>query len=672
MVKQCLYCGQPLPEEDARFCNSCGRAQFLSSAGSAGMPAPIRVKLPPKEYVRDELSSMRPEGSQPGRLPERVRPFQPEQPSQMSSRLPRRPGRLTTQETQAGGGKSGMAKNSSPVPARPAASTPAKTSRPAPAEEESTMVLPGWQEELERLRKERLASSSLPPKKKEDDLAQGLPAASQGSQDAPAEQKSETPAPSERAREKTPSDGFPANRPPRPARRPIDFHHQELRAKVWEQEPTLQLPQAYEEKQKSGPAPDSEQMPFAEVSLDQEKQDRPVADLATARWQAPLPATTQDEEDSEPIESTRSEALSTKAKAKDESGALVEREYSGDAFPKVEKKDESGAPVERRRPDAVSAKAEAKDEVEDLPTVPLAVPQVAKNAPEITIERTSTPAPRNTSAPATEDDIENLPTRKMPAASPARPRSPRPPAQLESKFDPTSMPPLPHNPASLPGDAAPWSETSPPQRPPSFTPVSPLPNTPRPEPEALAAARAKAPAKKRASGKLVAVLVVLLLVCGGGGFLVYYQLSSGGSILQPQQSYQITALGVSLSYPQHWSAGVDQAHNTVHFADSSQTGQINLSRAETNGRTLTQYLNQETTQLGITAPQSVPAITFAGTSWQQVRGNVTQKGATYTIVLYVTQHNGYFYALSCLSPLAVYAQMETDDFAPLRASFTFL
>lgn len=678
MAKQCIYCGEPLPKEDARFCKGCGRSQFPSSAGAAATPSPIKVKLAPKEISREDLSFPRQESSQPGPLPGASRSLQREQPPQQPSRLPKRPVRFTAQETQAGGEKPKVAKDSLPALARPVASTPAKTSPPAPAEEESSMVLPGWRKELEQLRKEKMADSPLTAEKKSDGIAQGALASSQRSPSAPLTSR-KAPDLLARAREKTASERLSASRVPEPPARPSEPPRSELRVKVWEQEPTVQMPQVREEKQEPGPAPAIEQTPFASVPFELEDQNKQSADLATTRWQTPLPSPPQDEE----------------------SGAQLEKQRPADAFEEIEQ----------------------KDEVEDLPTVPLAVPQTVKNQPQITIERSSTPAPKKWNAPAAEDDIEDLPTRPMAAAS-AKPRSPlppvaqqapanldqvagrpaspqrppaaqpmnaakapdaafessspgqrsgNPPAQLGSTFDPASMPPLPRNPVSLSGNATPWPETpQAPQRPPSFASASPLPSTPRPDSTALSDALSRAHKKKRVSGKLVAILLVLLLVAGGGAFLAYYQLSSGGAVLQPHQSYQVTALGVSLSYPQHWTAQVDQAHNVVHFADSSQTGQINLSRADANGQTLNQYLNQQTTQMGITAPQVDPAVTFAGSSWQQVQGNVTQKGATYMAVLYVTQRTGRFYALTCLSPLTAYSQMETDDFAPLRASFKFL
>jgi hypothetical protein len=94
--------------------------------------------------------------------------------------------------------------------------------------------------------------------------------------------------------------------------------------------------------------------------------------------------------------------------------------------------------------------------------------------------------------------------------------------------------------------------------------------------------------------------------------------------------------------------------------------------ADIGSQSLGQYLSQQVVQRGIIGAQTSPAITFAGTSWQQMRGSVTQKGATYTITLYVTQHTTHFYALALLAPTKVYTQMEQNAFASLRGSFHFL
>ncbi len=169
------------------------------------------------------------------------------------------------------------------------------------------------------------------------------------------------------------------------------------------------------------------------------------------------------------------------------------------------------------------------------------------------------------------------------------------------------------------------------------------------------------------------IAVVLLLVVGGILAALSYQHNQSvtNQATQPTQHYQNSALGVSLDYPQSWKVSADQAHNSAHFADNSATVQVDLRQAAANG-SLDQYLNQQASQLGITNQKVASAVTFAGASWQQLQGSINQSGATYTITLYVTQHNGHFYTLACLTLPPVYAQAEHDSFAPLRASLQFL
>ncbi|HET8844846.1 MAG TPA: hypothetical protein VFN35_25465, partial [Ktedonobacteraceae bacterium] len=155
MAKLCIYCGQPLPKDDAhQICTNCGRAQSPPSA-----PA-IKVKLPPKEFPLAEgvPAAWQAQGmfeAEPG--PEVPNLSQREQ--QAPSRLPKRPVRRSTTESQA---------NVEPplfeAAPSPFVNTPPKgeVTLPLQADEpSSTMVLPGWQEELALLRQELSASSTI-------------------------------------------------------------------------------------------------------------------------------------------------------------------------------------------------------------------------------------------------------------------------------------------------------------------------------------------------------------------------------------------------------------------------------------------------------------------------------------------------------------------------------
>jgi hypothetical protein len=653
-------------------------------------PGVIKVRLPPKEIYRSEpppsLESIRLErASRSSRIAQNQREQSVSAPQ--SSRLARRPVRLTAQEAQ-------RAAERPAVPGREAASKPAHGSEEVPppteqpVEELSTMVLPGWREELDRLRK-RQEQASVPEAQAEPTPFIPAPPsrAAENKPPAPPSEKAQAVPPEGAVTRQTESKRAAEESPKDSARR-------ELRVKVWEQEPTIQYPQVQIEKKEiePGPAPAIEHSPFAAVFEEEEENEvETVADGSGVGQQAL----------SRPVREPEPEP----------------------------------AAAENTQQASEKAQEEVKERgVEDLPTIPLTVPEAPKQPPAITVERASTPAPKKRTA--SQEEIEDLPTRPMPASQ-AGPRSPLPPvapqplqgrAQEQREARPASASIVP-NPSSSPGvyrpgsapplhaaqapgtplspPAAPGRVPNPPsqagsvferpglsapaqgplsspgntmarpqppaapQRPPAFAPPTPPPVTPARPAVETAAAPVK-PGKKRVKPLRVALLVVLILAIGAGAFVYYYQSSSGGAIAQPYQTFQNSALGISLSYPQGWTASLNQAQGSVHFADSSQTGQVTLSMAEQNAQSLAQYISQEETRLGITTPQSEPTITFGGASWQQVRGNIVQGGVTYLLDLCVTQHGTHIYSLIFMAPPPAYERMDQEDFAPLRLSFRFI
>lgn len=740
MAKQCVYCGQPLMEDDARFCHECGRLQ-IPPTDVAAAPSAIKVRLPPKEFSRADPLPPYSEKSLPGLPPGVTRPAQREQPAQQPSRMPKRPSRLTSQVPPLADEKGGSGERS--MPEKPSSAW-LEQSQPKPLEELSTMVMPGWREELALLRKEQeqARANSAPPapaEKPAENTVQeppALPRRIPGTPLAPREttaSEARTPSPQRDAlpepAQRTPapptntrSMGLPRRpqdtplpvqkeRPRRPpnALTPLppqekipsaESSRPELHAKSWEQEPTLHYPQARLEEQEAGPAPAIEQNPLASVSLGQDDLIENVSEVATVHWQTPI----------SPLPSPPAEEEKRPA-VKEERSPLPE---VADGQPLSA---ESGQQTrkESQQPDSQQT-GKNEIEVEDLPTVPLAVPEAMKPEPPIKIERTSTPAPKNWGN-AQVNEVEDQPTRPMPtAASPASaaPRSPVPPAapgvpnpfsgpgagvpplnaiqasgavvdpqaargrpmnppsQPGQRFDPVSLPPLPQNPPSMPGNTQLGPGTQRAQQ----RPLSPFPDAPAQRPPALtpwpeaAAAAPEKPRKNRHVGRVLAIVLIVLVVLGAGGFFYVYQTTAAPSIIQPYQAFQNSAFGVSLSYPQGWKANINQAHSVVLFTDSSHTNQVNLSLAPASGQ-LSDYLNQQNKQWGIISPKTAPAATFAGSSWQQEQGSVTQQGATYTIELYVTQHNTHFYSLAFLAPAKSFAQ-EQNDFAHVRSTFSFI
>jgi hypothetical protein len=532
------------------------------------------------------------------------------------------------------------------------------------------MVLPGWQEELEQLREKQGAAD--PPAVLPTLISAVVVQQSGGQQPALSSAEKETqefPATGVIAQPQQDAETTPAFQ--------ADSARRELRVRVWEQEPTRQYPQVQ-----------------VQVKKPEEMETRP----ALAVEHPPFTAAFEEEEEV---------ALQAEATVIDWQ-ALAS---SGTAYVSEAEKEESTQQVEEAE----------ESKVEDLPTVPLAVPTAVKRPPAITIERASTPAP--TEPDVSRQEIESQPTRPMPVSqvgphaslppvarqlapgreegqSPTRsfygsqiPASPALPAAswqnaalalpptrgapvqaahgpmsdlsplAGQSFSPSSASML-QSPISSPGNAL--LQSLPPvtgQRSSTPTPTTPSSVSPRPIP-------ASEPGKRRVAPLRVALLVGLIIVLGAAAFIVSYQATSGGT--QAYQAFENSTLGVFLNYPQGWAFHLNQAQTSVHFADSSQTGQITLSRTAPGIQSLTQYLDQQITRQGIATPQFAPTRLFAGASWQQVQGNIVQQGVTYMLDLYVTRHGAYLYTLIFLAPPTAYGGMEQESFAPLRASFRFI
>jgi hypothetical protein len=205
-------------------------------------------------------------------------------------------------------------------------------------------------------------------------------------------------------------------------------------------------------------------------------------------------------------------------------------------------------------------------------------------------------------------------------------------------------------------------------------PVTPA--LPPPYPDFQQAAPALAPARpvrRKSKMRLVIVLALLLLLLVGGFVTwdIVFQPFSVPPVTQTSLSFNNTALGIALRYPQGWTAQLDQANRTVSFFDANHTDQVNVSAAATNGQSIDAYVKKEVAQIGLTAQKNLSPLTFAGTSWQQVQGSVLVSGATYTETLLVTAHGGHYYAIVQMAPADIYAGADHLFFSILRASFQF-
>lgn len=194
-------------------------------------------------------------------------------------------------------------------------------------------------------------------------------------------------------------------------------------------------------------------------------------------------------------------------------------------------------------------------------------------------------------------------------------------------------------------------------------------------PPLVAVPSTRRPKRRKSRKSMMIVLVVLLLLIVGGGlatWLVLYQPFTVAEITQPQQTFSNTQIGVSLQYPRGWTARVEPQKSTVLLADSSQTARFSIVFTTTSGGTVNKYLQQEATQLTMTALKPGAAQTFAGTSWQQLQGNVLIKGATYTETLFASMHQQKVYTIMQLAPQTTYVQEEQDVFSAMRSSFQFV
>jgi len=178
--------------------------------------------------------------------------------------------------------------------------------------------------------------------------------------------------------------------------------------------------------------------------------------------------------------------------------------------------------------------------------------------------------------------------------------------------------------------------------------------------------------KTRVPVLVTLVLVCLLVVAGVAAWILEFKPFSIPQVTQPQQQFQSSALGVSLSYPNGWSVQVDRKNGTAHFSDSSHTAQFSVIIVPANGQDAGQYLLTQAAQLGMTGLKPGPALSFAGSTWQQTQGTVQQAGANYTETLLVTTHGSSLVSIIQQAPQVTYTEEEQTVFAGVRSSFQFL
>ncbi len=177
--------------------------------------------------------------------------------------------------------------------------------------------------------------------------------------------------------------------------------------------------------------------------------------------------------------------------------------------------------------------------------------------------------------------------------------------------------------------------------------------------------------KNRRRLALVLGLLVILLAGAVAAWIMLFQPFTVPPITQTTRPFQNTDLGVSLHYPQGWTARVDKKNGAIYFYDDNHTDQVDIRAAVTDGQSIDQFISKQVALLGMTGQKTGTSLSFAGVSWQQVQGSVLQSGASYTAALLVTTHGDRYYAIIQLAPSTTFAQEDQLVFSGIRSSFQF-
>ena len=179
---------------------------------------------------------------------------------------------------------------------------------------------------------------------------------------------------------------------------------------------------------------------------------------------------------------------------------------------------------------------------------------------------------------------------------------------------------------------------------------------------------------RRGPGPLVLLgVVVLALIIACVAWVAIVQPFNVPSVTRPLQDYRDTHLGIALSYPSDWVA--THSTSSVLFSDSSQTAQLTIAVLPTGnapGGDTGAYLQKQAAKLAMAGAKTITQVTFAGTKWQQIQGNVQKSGVNDTETLFATVHNNHLYVLTQIAPQSVYADEESLIFSKMRASLQLL
>ncbi|GCE06602.1 zinc ribbon domain-containing protein [Dictyobacter aurantiacus] len=332
-------------------------------------------------------------------------------------------------------------------------------------------------------------------------------------------------------------------------------------------------------------------------------------------------------------------------------------------------------------PAAAQARSQSrKTEIEDLPTSSLSragleeedpIETTLTHLPTVSLSSVSSPVlpetrpQRQGDAPPSsktvaDEHIDQMPTAQWQVPNLAKGQTPSSSGRGNS---------LPGLASSAPQEQRPAAAAS--VQPPVAAPTAAPVQLERPE-AAPSFALVRSESVKKAKSRLpliaiVAVVLVCLLALGGWFFSSHS--SSSVQATRPVQSVTNDPLGVSLEYPTGWKSSL--VGTTLKLADSSNTAQITIARAASGSSNVATYLQQQATNLGMTNAKPGGTVTFAGTSWQQIRGDFQVSGASYTGTIYAGMHNNQLYTWTQMVPKNVAQDEEDLVFSPARSSLRF-
>jgi hypothetical protein len=202
-----------------------------------------------------------------------------------------------------------------------------------------------------------------------------------------------------------------------------------------------------------------------------------------------------------------------------------------------------------------------------------------------------------------------------------------------------------------------------------FPPAQPVGQTPPGSMPVPPLARPKK--NNRARLSIVFGFLFILLLGGVIAWVIVAQPFAVPEITKTTQNFNSPSLGMSLQYPRNWVVAVNKQNGTVSFYDDNHTDQVKVTVVAAGNQGINQYMTKTVSSLGMTGLKTQAELSFAGTTWQQIRGSVQESGANYTATLLVTMHGQYFYTILQLAPSSTYPFEEQLVFSKMRSSFQF-